>query len=554
MQARRSMQALPWRTTSRIALVLLIALVGTRKTAAQIHLASNDLHPDVLHSRFFGPEPASDEVANRLRAPFHALKNIFINRQVSDDNFTLRVYDMRNGEAVTLEVITLADEKDRYVETGEADWVRIDRKRREYTKRLVDKWEDRGIPRKSIAVKWGRRNQVVDARIKEAITAEYEIRLARLMGLSLLAAEIGNVETFNVDSLVSARGARGRYQLMPYTLKQFDINEYWLTTVSGRRVRVKEELHPLLTMEPAFIWLKAYTNAVGHEIPGLLAYHSGPGTVFRIYRMFLRDAKHLHGPGNSVDDAFIWALTEGYEEVARRSRFGPYGRGYVLSAYGSLQAFENVPFNTSQTLQVDRLQLRSGTSTTLAELLDALEGSRLRWASGTESFSLYERFRRINSHMGLPKESNAQGVPAAGNVQLRSKVGGEAIRFFLPLGAVEVLKGQGLRIIDEEVTYRFGKTTYRLPDANELTEWDRAYADLVNAVSRFGFSLERRAELRTIKNRFEQLAEETPTNYRRRQLAVISHHVRLWDFDGWEELAAMVESRSVEGASNFGAQ
>ena len=541
------MRVIPWLTTSRIALALLIALVDIPTAAAQIHSATSDLHPDVLHSRFFGHEPASDDIANRLRAPFHVLRDIFVNRQVLDDNFTLRVYDMRGDEAVTLEVITLADEEDLYAETGKADWPRIDRKRREHTSRVVDKWEDRGVPRKSIAVKWGRRNQVLDARHKEAITAEYEIRLARLMGLSLLAAEIGNVETYNVDSLVSAQGARGRYQLMPYTLHQFDINDYWLSTVSSDRVRVKEELHPLLTMEPAFIWLKAYTNAVGHEIPGLLAYHSGPGTVFRIYRMFLRDAKHLHGPGNTVEDASIWALTEGYEEVARRSRFGSYGRGYLLSAYGALRAFANVPFNTAQTLQVDRLQLRSGTSITLAELLDALEGGRLRWASGTDSLSLYERFRRINPHMRLPQESNVQGVPAAGNVQLRSVVRGEAIRFFLPLGAVAVLKGQGLNVIEEQSMYRFDEHTYQLPDANELTEWDRAYVDLVNAVSRFGFSLDRRAELRTIKDRFVRLAEEIPTRFRQRQLSVITHHERLWDYDGWEELAAIAESCNVQG-------
>src|SRR5690606_18549735 len=133
------------------------------------------------------------------------------------------------------------------------------------TRRLVEKYAKKGIPKADITVKWGRKNQVLEARRNEAAFIEYEVRLARYLGLSLLATEIGTVETFNRDRLVSTVGARSRYQMMPYLLRQRGIHHYELANAAGKKVSVFEEWHPLLTMEPAMLTLRGYSNAVGHE-------------------------------------------------------------------------------------------------------------------------------------------------------------------------------------------------------------------------------------------------------------------------------------------------
>lgn len=84
---------------------------------------------------------------------------------------------------------------------------------------------------------------------------------------------------------------------MPYLLRQHDIHHYTLRTAAGNRIRVLEEWHPLLTMEPAFLVMRSYANAVGHEVPGLSAYHTGPANLFRIYRQFLTEGLAYLKPG-----------------------------------------------------------------------------------------------------------------------------------------------------------------------------------------------------------------------------------------------------------------
>ncbi len=509
--------------------------------APDIRLVNSAIHPDRLFSSYFTQRAefvATDAARSRLADSFQSLLKIYLNRQVHDDNFTIHVYDMRE-RAKTLEVFTLARERTAFEQTGEADWQAIDRQRRKHTTRLVDKYEQMGIPRKHIAAKWGRRNQVRQAHRRELGTVLYEVRLARLLGLSLLAAEIGTVETFNVDSLVSRSGARGRYQMLPYALRQSDIHRYKLDTSHGRKVSVKEELHPLLTMEPAFIWMRAYANAVGHEIPGLSAYHTGPGTIFRLFSMFLQHGKQFHGSETTVLDAYVWALTEGFDTVKRSTKFRSASRGYIPAGYASLRAIEQLPIDTTRTLQAELVQLKPGRSIFLGELLTALQGSTLQWPAGTSSSSLYERFRVLNPHISLVRLSAADGVPARGNVRLRRSSSNHPVRFFLPLRAVAILKAKGLDIIDEEASLRFDETTFQLPSESEVTHWDDTYRKVVAETFAFGFNLARLDELRTIKAEFERLADESPTRFRKRQLAIIHHHERLWSFQGWTDMAGL---------------
>ena len=40
-------------------------------------------------------------------------------------------------------------------------------------------------------------------------------------------------------------------------------------------------------MEHAFEIMRAYANAVGHEIPGLSAYNTGVGNIFTLTRLYL---------------------------------------------------------------------------------------------------------------------------------------------------------------------------------------------------------------------------------------------------------------------------
>ena len=352
-----------------------------RETARDLKFIDSPHHPDRLFRPYFGaapPKPSSTDPRHRLIEPFRDLLTIFMKRQGVDDNFTIRVYDNRDG--TPLEVFTLTEERRKYRQTRTFNWRVIDKLRRAHTRRLVEKYEQLGYPKEAISAKWGRREQVRRAREREAPFIHYEMRLARYLGLSLLATEIGTVETFNQDSLVSSMGARGRYQMMPYILRQNNIHHYKLQTSFGKKIDVQEELHPLLTMEPAFTLLRSYVNAVGHEIPGISAYHTGPGNIFKLYTMFLSDARNLHTANTNVLDAYIWALTDGFETVSEKTSFKQHSQGYVPAGYGALRAVENLPIDTTLTLEVERVQLKEGQSVYLGELLATLvkSGTHLR--------------------------------------------------------------------------------------------------------------------------------------------------------------------------------
>jgi hypothetical protein len=502
-----------------------------------IRLQGLPAHPAVRYRSYFSPSVfGTARPDSTVRGQFHDLLTLYINRQSVDDNYTLRVKDKRTGEV--LEVHRLDDLEARYGTSASVDWRRIDDYRRRATRRLVDKYVARGIPKEAIMVRWGRSNQVQNAHERDAPYKEYEMRLAQYLDLSLLPTEIGTVETFNQDDLVSPVGARSRYQMMPWILRRLGVNTYSLQTETGAWQRVREEWHPLLTLEPAFTLLRGYVNAVGHEIPGLSAYHTGPGNIYKIFRLYYTKSRHF-SPSATVVDAYLWGLTEGFETVRAQSSFGPYSRGYVPAAFGALTATDDHPLDPSQTLRAVRVQLRPGAQVSLRALLTAIDSTAqpLDWGPGVQSRSLYERFRALNPHFDLPASPDGE-LPPRGNVRLVASVDGDAVRFFLPLGAPALLRAAGLDVLDADRTFRFDRSTYTDPPPAETTVWDRRYDALVDDIRDFGFTPDNRERLLRLYEKFVTLAEEHPdSHYRQMQLGIIRTHRRIWTSDVWNKLS-----------------
>ncbi len=509
-----------------------------RKT---VTFAEMSAHPDRLYRPYMAGEligDASGDPRLQLIRPFRDFMQLYEQRQGEDDNFTIRVVNNANNDV--LEVFSLASARAAFERTGRANWGAIDGQRRTETTRLVKKWAAQGVPRENVTIKWGRANQVREARERELPYILYEVRLARYLGLSLLATEIGTVETFNDDKLVSSVGARSRYQMMPYILRQRGINQYALRTGSGKEVSVVEEWHPLLTMEPAFMTLRGYTNAVGHEIPGISSYHTGPGNIYSVYRMFLTEGQKYLSDDPSVMDAYMWALTDGYPEVSHKTSFKTYSRGYVASAYGALRATDELPIDTTLSYRADRVQLREGKEVFLSQLLRQLKDADLDWSSAAgDSLTAYQRFRLLNPHIGLPEAKGEQGVPIEGDVRFTATAGGNAVRFFLPLGALRALRDTDW--IDERATFRYDGHTFER-SARDETLWDKEYARLLSDSEHFGFTYANRARLERLASKFEELAQENPTFYRRAQLDAIRTHRTMWRTNVWEKLADATEA------------
>lgn len=523
-------------------------VTSTAKVSTSFSFKDLDLHPDLLFQPYTaGPLLSSSTTTNvGLIASFRNLLSLYEQRQAVDDNFTIRVVDNRTGEL--LELFVLEEERARYNPDSTMNWDRIDALRRVETRRLVEKYAKQGIPKADITVKWGRKNQVLEARRNEEAFIEYEVRLARYLGLSLLATEIGTVETFNQDRLVSTVGARSRYQMMPYLLRQRGIHHYQLNTAAGKKISVFEEWHPLLTMEPAMLTLRGYANAVGHEIPGISAYHTGPGNIYAVYRQFLSKGPASVKPGSNVVDAYVWAVTEGFDTVSKGTSFKQYSRGYVATAYGSLRATHDLPIDTSLSMKAERVQVRQGAAIYLSRLLNALGKHRDRLVLPAKSgdATLYEIFREMNPHMVLPEGLGDAGVPTTGDVRLVAEVDGMPVRIFLPLGASSALEAEGLDVLDPSATFRFDHDTFRTPNRSERTFWDDEYDRLVQDIKNFGFTSENRLKLIQLKARFEELAEANPTHFRLTQRDIIRTHTDVWRTGVWEKLASATSAARGE--------
>ena len=524
-------------------------------------LSNFDHHPDLLYQPYMsGPILGERDESSQmgLAQQFREFLEVYVKRQAVDDNFTIRIVDGRTNEV--LEIYELEEAREEYEQMeGQAGfdyWMNtIDPKRQVQTRRLVDKYVQQGIPRDPILVKWGRATQVKEALERSRPYLEYQVRLARYLGLSLLATQISTVETFNQDKLESSVGARSRFQMMPYLLNKEGINQYRLQTETDNTILVREEWNPLLVIEPAYKLAKGYANAVGHNIPGISAYHTGPNNIYKVYRYFMTQAPKWFDESNStVMDAYMWATAtnEGYQTVSNNTSFGPFSRGYVASAYGALKAMEDVPIDTSSTVRTVRVQLQPGASIYLADLLNALDGQQRAAAgedaapavnTGTEESpsngmaqtDLYGRFRELNPHIPLPAAPDTSGVPPRGNIRLVSSVDGDDVRFFLPLGSVQKLNQAGLNVIDQDKVFRFDHNTYANPEGGR-TVWDERYDMLLQDIRHFGFTNENRQQLYALADHFEELAQENPSPYRRDQLDVIQTHRRIWSTKQWEQM------------------
>ena len=500
-----------------------------------------DIHPDRLYGKYFagafsGLASDPDSSGSHLY-DFRWRLDMYRKAYGIDDNFTIRVLDDRNGK--TLEVLQLREERDRFRRTGQASWDEVNRQRRTATTQLRQKWQAYGIPREAIVIRWGYANQTREARDRDERYITYEVNLARRLGLSVLATEIGTVETFNQDQLVSPAGARSRYQMMPDILRMFDVEQYSLPVTSGGSVEVREERHPLLAMEPSLMLVRAYANAVGHELPGVSAYHTGPGNIFKLYREYLRANPRLVRQGKHVSDAYMWGVTDGFDRVDAVSSFGTQSRVYVLKAYGSLRATEDQLINPSRTIHAERVRIRPGTSIPLSELLAALDPHerRLNWGP-VEGTTIYERFRDLNPHIDLPRASD-DAVPATGDLRLTPSAGNVPVRFFLPEGATAVLRNVGLNVIGP--SERFDEQTFLLP-SSERTDVDRAYDRLVADVGEFGFTRSAQRRLARVHDQLQELASQNPgSRYRQTQAKIVRIHRSIWQTSSFRDLVATRE-------------
>ncbi len=495
-------------------------------------------HPSNKLNPYLNPGTQTSSVANpKVLTEFHALLDQFTQRQADDNNFTVRVIDRRSDEV--LELYELEERRAAYRNGTPVDWRSIDDRRRTLTRQLVDKYEDKGVPVEDIIVRWGRANQIEQAHDRNRPYQAYEIQLTQYLDLSLLPSQLGTVETFNEDDLVSPVGAKSRYQMMPWILRRSGVNEYNLQTEAGSPIAVEEAHHPLLTLEPSFLLLRGYINAVGHEIPGISAYHTGPGNIYMLYRNYFTKTNHYES-ASTVVDAYIWAVTEGFNTVREETSFGPYSRGYIPSMYGALEAQTKSGLDFSETIRAARVQLRPGAKTSLRKILAVLDSTSrsFDWGPAASESTTYGRFRTLNKHFDLPASSEGS-MPAAGNVTLVSTIDGKGVRFFLPLGAPKALRQAGLDVLDPELTFRFNESTFAPPTDAQRTVWDERYDALVDDIKHFGFTPENRKQLLSLHDRFEELAEETPSRYRKRQLAIIRTHRRIWLSNPWEKLSEL---------------
>ena len=298
-------------------------------------------------------------------------------------------------------------------------------------------------------------------------------------------------------------------------------------------------------MEAAFTIIKGYGNAVGHEIPGISAYHTGPFNIFYIYNMYLAQMEESLSPATTVMDAYLWALTEGFDDVSEDTGFRNYSRSYVATAYGSFKGTEGSPVDTTKTHLTERVQTQFGQDMYLSDLLEALEpiADRLDWSFASDDMSLYNRFRIFNPHINLPEAPDSVFVPKGSDVYLTTRSKYRPVRFFLPPGATYQLALRGFDSLSEDDVFRFDHNTYTISE-DDFTVWDQQYAKLVADVQYFGFTRENRDQLNILVERFEKLAQQNPTNFRKLQYNVIKLHQDLWRTRYWSDLSNNTAART----------
>lgn len=478
------------------------------------------MHPDSLY-------PAWKESAQHTERgqAFNNLLTLYRWRQATDDNYTLRVVDGRTDSVLLVRRLMPTQLTQLPTDPSQrSEWEQVDRLRRTETRALVDDFEVRGIPRRDIIVKWGRASEVQQAQQRDRPFDPYELEWASHFGLSLLATEISTVETFNDDRLVSSVGARSRYQFMPDLIERFGLSSFVVPTRRGSGLRIRPYEHPLHIMEPAMITMRAYSNAVGHEIPGLSAYHSGPYNIFAIYRAYLSDDAIAAQQTISPLDAYIWGITAGFETVSQRTSFRNMSRGYVPALYGSLYMkpapnFEHEAFRGIEITW-------QGESTYISDVLN-----RISDATATADHGAFIRtFKRLNTHIPWRNAQTTTIDPTEDLVLGRDT---RPLTFFLPMHADSGTPNlpDGVTVIKRVEPENVRPTVVPLPV-------DLAYQDLIQEVSTFDVSLDTRTRLVAMVGEARELYAQFPTAYRYQQLMIMSLHEQIWRSDHFERLVA----------------
>src|SRR5690606_12538792 len=112
---------------------------------------------------------------------------------------------------------------------------------------------------------------------------------------------------------------------------------------------------------------------------------------------------------------------------------------------------------------------------------------------------------------------------------------------FLPYGASEVLNRIGTTVLDDDALFRFDDTAFADPARDGTqTQYDRAYAELVQDIGRFGFTGANQRKLEALYTKMQELARENPTQYRVAQARIITIHRRTWMTRAFRELSGTV--------------
>jgi hypothetical protein len=301
----------------------------------------------------------------------------------------------------------------------------------------------------------------------------------------------------------------------------------------------------LLTMGHAFEIMRAYANAVGHEIPGLSAYNTGVGNIFTLTRLYLM--RERPNPDEAtVFDAYSWAVTDGFREVSRRSTFRRQSRAYLPSVHAAYRAIEHMAVDLDRTMRTDMVTVRSGKRINLKDLFNHLDGMEVDWSPWNEA-STYEAFREYNQHLSLPAADKNGAMPSNGNLVIKNPSRKIAVRIFLPLGASKALESAGVDVFDPGLATHFDDFTYQNPsETGEKSLLDWEYEALVEDIGGFGFTMANRERLVKINEHMAKLAEERPTRYRKSQALIASMHNRLWSYGPWVKLeAAVAQTRNI---------
>jgi hypothetical protein len=151
----------------------------------------------------------------------------------------------------------------------------------------------------------------------------------------------------------------------------------------------------------------------------------------------------------------------------------------------------------------------------------------------------------MNQHFDLPPALGNGSVPDDGDLFLVAATPKQdyPVQFFLPLGASAELRSREVDEIDYDRIVRFDHSTFEVR-SEALTVWDQLYADLVEDVRNFGFTLENRARLAPIAEHIDELSSTDPSPFRTSLKEIVRLHERVWASNYFDMLAKVVPAAS----------